>query len=297
MRLVSYSVDGTEHVGALVEGGVLDVTSAGNRMGKPVPSTMQQLIEAGPGAWDRARALVASRPDEDVVADATLLSPLPRPIRIRDASLFHEHMEIALRKIGKPMHAEFKRQIIYYSANHLDVFGPEVDIPWPARSEWIDYELELGCVIGQTALKVSPDAARDHIFGLTIFNDWSARDLQLPFMECGLGPGAGKDFANGLGPCIATLDEFDDIYNLTMVARINGEEWSRGNSGSMFHKWEDTVAGLSIDYPLRPGELIGSGTVLSGCGFELDKRLSIGDVVELEVDGIGILRNRIAAGH
>jgi 2-keto-4-pentenoate hydratase/2-oxohepta-3-ene-1,7-dioic acid hydratase in catechol pathway len=295
MRLVTFEQEGKEKVGALVEGGTLDLVSAASRTGRLIPEAMQQLIEAGPEAWDIARALIDTRPDEDVIADTKLLSPLPRPIRLRDASLFHEHMEIALGKIGKTMHAEFKRQIIYYNANHIDIYGPEADVPWPTASNWIDYELEWACVIGKTAAHISRETARDHIFGLTIFNDWSARDTQMPFMEAGLGPGRGKDFANGLGPCIATLDEFDDIYDLTMVARINGEEWSRGSSGSMFHKWEDTVAGLSVDYALKAGEVIGSGTVLSGCGFELDKRLSIGDVVELEIEGIGILRNRVVA--
>ncbi|GGD77256.1 fumarylacetoacetate hydrolase family protein [Croceicoccus mobilis] len=297
MRLVTFEFGNDEKIGALVDGGVLDLASAGTRANRPVPDSMQALIEAGDRAWDNVRALIADCPAEDVVESPKLLSPLPRPIRLRDASLFHEHMEIALGKIGKTMHEEFRRQIIYYNANHLDIYGPEAELPWPARSNWIDYELEWACVVGRTATHITPDTARDHIFGLTIFNDWSARDLQLPFMECGLGPGGGKDFANGLGPCIATLDEFDDIYDLAMTARINGEEWTRGTTGSMFHKWEDALIGLSADYPIRAGEIIGSGTVLSGCGFELDRKLAIGDLVELEIEGIGALRNRIIADN
>jgi 2-keto-4-pentenoate hydratase/2-oxohepta-3-ene-1,7-dioic acid hydratase in catechol pathway len=207
-----------------------------------------------------------------------------------------EHMEIALGKIGRTLLDEFKRQPIYYNADHLHIFGTDVDVPWPTRSQWIDYELEWACVIGRTAANITPETARDHIFGFTIFNDWSARDLQIPFMECGLGPGAGKDFANGLGPCIATLDEFEDIYDLRMTARVNGEQWSDGTTGSMFHKWEDAIAELSVDRTLAAGEVIGSGTVLSGCGFEVDRRLAIGDMVELEIEGIGVLRNRVVAG-
>lgn len=296
MRLVTVNANGEERVGALVDGGVLDLSSAGVRVGSPFPKTMQQLIEAGSTAWDMARELIKNHSDADVIAEAELLCPLPRPVRLRDASLMLEHMEIALEKIGKSMNDEFKRQVIYYNADHVHMYGPEVDVPWPTRSNWIDFELEWACVVGRNAVNVPKEEARDVIFGFTIFNDWSARDLQFPFMDCGLGPGAGKDFANGLGPCIATLDEFDDIYDLEMTARVNGETWSRGSTGSMSHSWEEAIAQLSVDRPLVAGEVIGSGTVLGGCGFELDRKPLIGDVIELEIEGIGILRNRVVAG-
>ena len=295
MRLVTFDADGEQRVGALVDGGVLDLPAAGARIGRAVPETMQGLIEAGQEAWDAARALIERRPDEDVVAEARLLCPLPRPVRLRDASLMLEHMEVALKKIGKTMHDEFRRQVIYYNADHIHMFGPEADVPWPRRSQWIDYELEWAIVIGRDAVDVQPADARELIFGLTVFNDWSARDLQFPFMEAGVGPGGGKDFANGLGPCIATLDEFDDLYDLAMTARVNGEVWSEGSTSSMFHSWEDAIVQLSEGRPLVAGEVIGSGTVRRGCGLEIDRRPAIGDVIELEVEGIGVLRNRVVA--
>lgn len=296
MRLVTFSFDGGERLGALVEVGVLDLAAAAARTGHPIPKAMQQLIEAGPEAWDIARTLIEDHSKEDVVADARLLCPLPRPVRLRDASLMLEHMEVALLKIGKVMPDEFKRQVIYYNADHIHMFGPDADVPWPSHSQWIDYELEWACVIGRDAVNVQPAEARDLIFGFTVFNDWSARDLQFPFMEAGVGPGGGKDFANGLGPCIATLDEFEDIYDLAMIARVNGEVWSHGSTGSMFHSWEDAIVQLSFERPLVAGEVIGSGTVRGGCGFEIDRRPAIGDVIELEVEGIGTLRNRVVAG-
>src|SRR5690606_15570397 len=132
-------------------------------------------------------------------------------------------------------------------------------------------------------------------FGYTIFNDWSARDLQMPFMKGQLGPGAGKDFANSIGPCIVTADEIENPYSLRMTAKVNGELWSDGSTSSMHYSFDDAVRLLSADRLLVPGEIIGSGTVLSGCGFELGRALSIGDVVELEIDGIGCLRNRVVA--
>lgn len=295
MKLVTFQSSSALRVGALVEGGVLDLSLAGTALNTPVPDTMQALIEAGPQAWDAARTLVAARPDDCVLASAPLASPLPRPVRLRDASLFLEHMEVALVKLGKTMSPRFKEQVIYYNADHVHMFGPEADVPWPRHSDWIDFELEWACVVGRPGVNISRETAADHIFGLTIFNDWSARDLQFPFMEAGVGPGGGKDFANGLGPCIATLDEFADPYALAMTARVNGELWSSGTTASMHHRFEDAVSQLSVDRPLVAGEVIGSGTVLGGCGFELDRRVSIGDVVELEVEGIGILRNRVVA--
>jgi 2-keto-4-pentenoate hydratase/2-oxohepta-3-ene-1,7-dioic acid hydratase in catechol pathway len=199
-----------------------------------------------------------------------------------------------LRNGGKyTLNPVFREQVIYYNADHVHVFGPDHDIGWPERSSWADYELEWACIVGKTGINISPARAREHIFGFTIFNDWSARDLQVPFMEANLGPGEGKDFANGIGPCIATLDEFDDPYSLLMTARVNGEQWSSGSTNSMYHRFEDAIAQFSRGKTLYAGEVIASGTVLGGCGFELGRRLQHGDVVELEVEGIGVLRNRV----
>ena len=228
-------------------------------------------------------------------AGVRLLSPLPRPVRLRDASLFLEHMEAAMKKIGRTMSPRFREQVIYYNADHVHVFGPDDDIPWPRASSWLDYELEWACVIGRPGVDITLEDARAHIFGYTLFNDWSARDLQFPFMEAGLGPGGGKDFANSLGPCILTADAVPDPYALAMTARVNGETWSHGSTATMHHSFEEAIAQLSRDRPLVAGEVIGSGTVLSGCGLELDRRLAPGDVVELELEGVGVLRNRVVA--
>jgi 2-keto-4-pentenoate hydratase/2-oxohepta-3-ene-1,7-dioic acid hydratase in catechol pathway len=321
MKLVTYQAESGPRLGAMAPGGgVLDLASACERLGAggAAFASMQALIDAGDGAWDEARAAIAKRPDEAMVAgEARLLAPLPRPIRLRDCSLFLEHMEKALVRMARNLAAQepdpeaaferlmatgqydlkpiFKQQVVYYNSNHLAVSGPEVDIVWPDYSDWIDYELEWACVIGRTGTDIALDQARDHIFGLTIFNDWSARDVQIPVMDARLGPGEGKDFdsGNGLGPCIATLDEFDDPYALTMTARVNGEEWSRGSTSTMHHSFEDAVVQFSRRKTLRAGEVIGSGTVASGCGFELGRRLAIGDLVELEIENIGVLRNRV----
>jgi 2-keto-4-pentenoate hydratase/2-oxohepta-3-ene-1,7-dioic acid hydratase in catechol pathway len=293
MKLVTFRDGAAQCVGAVVEGGVLDLVGSASLLGVTVPTTMQALIDGGPSAWDIARDLVEAAPTRCVKTNARLCAPLPRPVRLRDASLFLEHMEAAYRKTHRALPEEFKRQVIYYNADHIHVFGPDADVPWPRASTWIDYELEWGCVIGHPGANIARSDAARHIFAFTIFNDWSARDLQFAFMSGNLGPGAGKDFANSLGPCIVTVDEFEDPYALAMTARVNGETWSSGTTGSMHWKFEDAIAQLSADRPLVAGEIIGSGTVLGGCGFELDRRLALGDVVELELEGIGILKNKV----
>ena len=158
----------------------------------------------------------------------------------------------------------------------------------------IDYELELACVIGAGGRDISREDAASHIFGFTIFNDASARDAQMAEMAGQVGPAKGKDFDTGnvFGPWIVTREELGDPYSLEMVARVNGEEWSRGSSASMHHRFEDLIAFVSRAETLHPGEILGSGTVGSGCGLEQGRFLSSGDVVELEIEGIGTLRNR-----
>jgi 2-keto-4-pentenoate hydratase/2-oxohepta-3-ene-1,7-dioic acid hydratase in catechol pathway len=156
----------------------------------------------------------------------------------------------------------------------------------------LDYELELGFVIGKSGRNLRPQEALSHLFGVTILNDFSARDVQGPEMSSGFGPSKGKDFATALGPWITTCDELD-ITHLDMVARVNGQEWSHGSSATMTWKVEELIAYASKGETIWPGELLGSGTVGTGSGAERGKKFQPGDVIELEVQGIGVLRNRI----
>lgn len=321
MKLVTFEGAEGDRPGALVGGDVLDLHQAASIAGKPLTAftSMQALIDGGAHAWDDARTLIAAA-DGDArrpLADTRLRAPLPRPIRLRDCSLFLEHMEAALDKMARTLAESepdpvaayeaarasgkyslkpiFREQCVYYNADHLSVSGPEVDIVWPSYSDWIDYELEWACIVGPSGRDIAPKDAASHVFGYTIFNDWSARDVQLPVMDAMLGPGEGKDFPGGygLGPCIVTPDEISDPYDLTMTAHVNGELWSKGTTGSMHHRFEDAIVQFSREKTLHGGEVIGSGTVLSGCGFELGRKLAIGDVVELEIENIGVLRNRV----
>ena len=318
MRLVTFeNTDGTERLGVLVKDdqAIVDLQAA---RAEPAFGSMLALMESGDDALDGARKIATDPPAAAVIEaeGVRLLTPLPRPPQIRDCLCFEEHLVQAFTVLRKNRAAaepdpeaaliEFKKQglfqipdvwyqqPIYYKANRLAVIGTGEDVPWPDYADVLDYELEFGFFMGKGGRNIPKNKARDHIFGYSIFNDISARDAQVIEMPGGLGPGKGKDFDGGniIGPCIVTADELDP-YDCTMIACINGEEWSRGHSGTIHWTFEDLIAHTSRSETLYPGEFFGSGTVGGGCGLELERYLSDGDVMELEVEGIGILKNRI----
>lgn len=224
------------------------------------------------------------------IADVRLLSPLPRPNSLRDFLAVEEHVHNTMSFDQIP--AEWYKLPVHYKGNVEEVYGPEDEVPWPAYTEKLDYELEVAAVIGKVGRRISANRASQHIVGYTLFNDWSARDIQFREMSVKLGPALGKDFANSFGPCIATADEFDRD-NAKLQARIDGEVWSTGTLGKMQFSFEEIIEIISQEQTLRPGDYLGSGTVGHGCGLELDRWLTEGCVVELEAEGIGVLRNRV----
>jgi 2-keto-4-pentenoate hydratase/2-oxohepta-3-ene-1,7-dioic acid hydratase in catechol pathway len=309
VKLVTFLDESGARLGVLQGARVIDVEASARRQAaSPADATfasMQGLIEGGETALAAVRALLrepsalVSRPLDGV----RLAAPLPRPLQMRDFMCFEEHLANCLKQAARgatppPIPQIWYELPAYYTCNALAVVGPEAEIPWPRYAQLLDYELEFAAVIGKKGKDIPRERALEHVFGYTIFNDVSARDTQMKEMAANLGPGKGKDFDGGnvLGPCIVTADEIDP-YALTMVARVNGEEWSRGHSGAMHHRFEDCIAHVSRSATLHPGELLCSGTVGTGCGLEQGRFLSPGDVVELEVEGIGVLRNRIAKGE
>lgn len=222
-----------------------------------------------------------------------LRAPLPHPTSMRDFYAFEEHVKKGFEKRGEPMPQEWYEMPVYYKGAHWSIIGPDDDVAWPSYTQKFDYELELAVIIGKRGRNIPESEARNHIAGFTIMNDFSARDIQRKEMKVRLGPAKGKDFATAIGPVLVTPDEIGDPYNLKMSARINGEVWSEGNSGSIYHSFEKMIAFASQDETLFPGDLIGSGTVGSGCGLELDRWVKPGDLIELEIEKIGILRNRV----
>jgi 2-keto-4-pentenoate hydratase/2-oxohepta-3-ene-1,7-dioic acid hydratase in catechol pathway len=181
---------------------------------------------------------------------------------------------------------------ICYKCNTLSVIGPEEEILWPAYTEMLDYELEIGFYIGKQGRNIPVEEAGEYIAAVTIFNDVSARDIQMREMTLTIGPSKGKDFCTVMGPCAVTMDELDE-FGLQMRARVNGEIWSEGTSKHRRFSFAEVVAWASYCETIYPGEFLAVGTVGGGCGLELNRWIKPGDLVELEVDGIGVLRNRV----
>jgi 2-keto-4-pentenoate hydratase/2-oxohepta-3-ene-1,7-dioic acid hydratase in catechol pathway len=325
MKLATYlGKDGGPQVGLVHDSDrrMLDLAAAVKRLGSdnsPFKS-MLSLIDAGDAALDVARrALAAHGGDEELsvaVDQAEILSPLPEPRQMRDGMSFPLHilqaprgqLKLAARAKGDMaelarIEAEplgelpevYRKQPIYYITNRFSVRGTNTTVKWPRYSQVMDYELEFGIVTKGKAANISAKGARDHIFGFTIFNDFSARDAQRIEMEGRLGPAKGKSFDGGnvLGPWIVTPDEIGDPYDLKMECRINGKMRSQGVTRGMLFSFEEIIAHVTKDETLMPGEFIGSGTVGNGCGLELGQYLEHGDVVELEVENIGILKNKV----
>lgn len=263
-----------------------------------------------------------------------MLSPLPRPASIRDFYAFEQHVKTARQNRGLTMVPEWYKFPVFYFSNHQAVLGPDAPVEIPPHCEWFDYELEIACVIGRKGKNIPASEASSYIFGFMIMNDWSARDLQREEMRVGLGPAKGKDFATSLGPWLVTPDELAEFlepevggeladstgsplpdksglsgehlesshqardgkrYNLGMRASVNGILLSEGNYRDIYFPFEAMIERASAGVTLYPGDVIGSGTVGTGCILELGsgvhRWLRDGDIVELTIDGLGTLRN------
>lgn len=234
--------------------------------------------------------------------------PIPDKITsLRDFYAFEQHVKTARANRGLGMIPEWYQFPVFYFCNHQAIYRHDEIVPRPCHTQWLDYELEIAFMIGKAGRNIPAAVAMDYIAGFTIMNDWSARDTQRHEMRVGLGPAKGKDFATSLGPALVTPDELIDWqigegadlrYDLTMVARVNGQELSCGNTKDIYFTFAQMIERASADATLYPGDVIGSGTVGTGCLLELGgdqsalgRWLKPGDVVELEIDQLGILRN------
>ncbi len=290
--------------GKLLEEGL--ATEAARRVSAAlIPADMVAVIEGGVRALDAAREALdwASRQDPAgagatvrPAAGARMLAPIPRPPMLRDFMGFEQHLLNIFPKLGREIPPEWYHLPVYYKGNPGSIATHEDDVPIPSYGgEALDIEFELAFVIGRGGSDIPETRAREHIFGLMIYNDFSERTIQAREMSVGLGPAKGKDFRRGhvLGPALVTLDEIPDIYDLRMTARVNGETWCESSSKTIHWTFEQMIAHVSKDEALRPGEVLGSGTVGGGSGAERGTLLRRGDVVELEVERLGTLRNRV----
>jgi fumarylacetoacetate (FAA) hydrolase len=214
----------------------------------------------------------------------TLRAPIPRPPTVRDFFAFEQHIATARGNRGASVPEEWYEFPAFYFTNPDAIYGTGDEIPYPEGTAELDYELEVAAVIG-------PDGG---ICGFTVMNDWSARDIQRKELRIGLGPAKAKDFATSLGPVLVTVDEFDGSSGV-MTAAVNGEERSRGELADIHYSWSQILSHASRNTRLHPGDVIGSGTVGTGCILEHNdgRWLKPGDVVECAIEGIGVLRNTV----
>jgi fumarylacetoacetate (FAA) hydrolase len=271
----------------------------------PYPTLLELLRD--PSGLDMARAILAGARESSAraVQDISLLAPIPEPPTIRDFYAFEQHVKTARARRGLGMVAEWYEFPTFYFSNTSEIYGPDAAIPYPRDTHELDFELEIACVIGRAGRDIPVEQAANYIAGYTIMNDWSARDLQRKDMLL-LGPAKGKDFATSLGPWLVTPDELapyrldsaaQERYNLTMCACINGQEVTHGNLQDIYYSFAQMIAWASRNVRLRPGDVLGSGTVGGGCilerGSDALPWLQRRDTVELEITGLGLLRNTI----
>ena len=305
MKLITFVSGNTPKVGAVTGDKVIDLSAH-------FPS-MLALIDGGEAALALAQGEIRSAAKTKPLSQVKLLSPVPEPRQIRDFNNFEQHMRDApagmarlrAKLAGQPEPdpaslrgpvAEVNfAQPIFYISNRFNVVGHDADIEWPEYSQWLDYEGEFGIFIGKKGKNIPKERAHEHIFGYAVFNDFSARDKQAREMEGRMGPTKGKSFdtGNAIGPCIVTRDEIPDSRALKVAVRINGEAVSSNTTAGMIHSFEDMIAYLSRNETLYPGEFLGSGTVGGCCALESGRWLKPDDVVEIEFERIGTLRNRV----
>jgi fumarylacetoacetate (FAA) hydrolase len=310
MRLITFKYKGDIHFG-YVE---VNKENPKNLEVYKLPfKSIDEFLEDSYANLKKSKSLAVSKSLKPLALfdEVELLSPIPKPNSMRDGYAFRQHVEAARRNRGVPMIPEFDLFPVFYFTNHLSVTGPGVVAVLPPHLDKLDFELEVAIVIGKKGRNIKVEEADDYILGYTIMNDWSARALQMEEMKLNLGPAKGKDFATSLGPWITTRDELielgkitktskGEVLNAEMKAFLNGKQLSHGNVNQMHWTFAQIIERASLGVTLYPGDVIGSGTVGTGCLLELNGSkitdnlwLKVGDEVVLEVEELGILKNKI----
>ena len=308
MKLVTFERAGAETIGAWTDRGIV-------AFGALLPElnvTMLDFVRRSAALLPLARSVLSEAVPERAIVPASgvrLLAPIPRPPSMRDGYAFRQHVETARRNRGVPMIEEFDRFPVFYFTNHQAVIGPGELRVGRRRLERLDFELEIAVVVGREIRNPTPPQADEAIFGYTIMNDFSARALQMEEMKLNLGPAKGKDFATAIGPWLVTADELalrlsaspaGNVLHAEMTAEVNGVRVSRGDAADMHWTFAQILERAGDGVTLYPGDVIGSGTVGTGCFLELngskithDQWLRPGDAIALSVEGLGTLAHTI----
>ncbi len=324
MKLVSFkNNNGDEHTGLFVKDQTIDLADAAKKLSLTLPTDMNKFLEGGEKFMDMGRkverAIIEEKLDASVsIKGAMPLAPIPHPPSCRDGYAFRQHVATARRNRGAEMIPEFDQYPIFYFTNHNAIFGEGDIVVESDHLKQLDFELEAAIVIGKRGKNISSSEADEYIAGYTIMNDFSARVLQMEEMKLNLGPAKGKDFATAIGPWLVTPDElkkyeietkFGCKHDLKMTAVHNGKQVSDGNLKDMNWTFAEIIERASYGVELFPGDVIGSGTVGTGCYLELNGTktleakqkgetytpvwLQAGDTIELAITGLGKLTNKI----
>lgn len=323
MKLVTYQKGKENRLGIFDNNLIFDLQNSAKQLKIKLPSTMKEFLEGEVSSMRQAKKVFKEIQKGKVktnikASSVKLLSPVPNPTSMRDGYAFRQHVETARRNRGVPMIPEFDQFPVFYFTNHNAVFGEGIIEVQDDHLQQLDFELECAIVIGKKGKNIPAEKADDYIAGYMIMNDWSARVLQMEEMKLNLGPAKGKDFATSLGPWLVTVDELEPYkittphgnkYDLRMIARHNGKQVSDGNLKDMNWTFAELIERASYGVTLYPGDVIGSGTVGTGCYLELNGTWALeakakgepftpvwindGDEIELEINGLGILKNKI----
>lgn len=323
MKLVTYQKSKENRLGIIYNNLIFDLQNSANQLKIKLPSTMKEFLEGEVSTMRQAKKVFKEIQKGKIktnikASSVKLLSPVPNPTSMRDGYAFRQHVETARRNRGVPMIPEFDQFPVFYFTNHNAVFGEGIIEVEDDHLQQLDFELECAIVIGKKVKNIPAEKADDYIAGYMIMNDWSARVLQMEEMKLNLGPAKGKDFATSLGPWLVTVDELEPYkiitprgnkYDLQMIARHNGKQISEGNLKDMNWTFAELIERASYGVTLYPGDVIGSGTVGTGCYLELNGTWALeakakgepftpvwindGDDFELEIAGLGVLKNKI----
>ena len=281
-------------LGALVNNQILDLNLASR---SKIPKDMLSFIQDGDELLKLANDLIENPQASALypIDKIQIKAPLLNPPSLKDFFAFEEHAKNGAKRRNEELPKEWYEIPAYYKGNHREIYGPNDEIPWPYYTRRLDFESEIACVIGKKGKNISEDKVNDYIFGYMIFNDMSARDIQKKEMALRMGPAKGKDFANVFGPYLVTKDEVNPEKDFSIKVKVNGEIWSEGHFKDQYWGFPLMVSYISQEESIYPGDILGSGTFYKGCGLDLDRWIKPGDVIELEVQSLGVLKNTVGS--